>query len=407
MKYLIIVSLFLLIHCNNFAQNSTEAYLENVKVDFHQEDLISDDVIENNSILLIGETHGFQENYNIAFKMIAEYKRKTNFKYILAEMDWGSAQHLNTLLISQDTLALKALMNESKGSPAWCKERFDFFKKIMTLNQEQQQKIRYIGVDIPSGGIKLTLEIIRDIKAKYNENASFLDSAISNPRLNKALISYLKKLQNSMINIEYNSKDTFEYKFHINNLLNYEAAINTNTQHEWDVVRDSCMFENYKLLEKQYNLYDEKMIGIWGTTHVYQKASEEVNWFASSLKNQLDKQIYSYRIFYIQSECMLPASWLPGFLTVFKSKKKLYYNTKLQNDNSWATGKKDGLKEMSKTVSPKSTVFYDLTKEGSPYKEKPLLVLNSSTDWVTTQYFQTAIIVRNSLATEPLGLNMK
>lgn len=388
------------------AQDATKAYLERVKVDFQEQNLISDEVINKYSILLIGETHGFQENYNIAFKLIAEYKRKTNFRYILAEMDWASAQKLNSILMHQDTLALLDFMHESKGSPAWCKERYDYYKKIMVLNQTYPQKINYIGVDIPSGGIKMALEIIRDIQLNYHESTSVLDAAIATPSLNKALIAYLKKLQNSANNTRYDPQDAFEYTFHINNLLNYSLALATNNEHEWNIVRDSCMFENYQLLEKQYRLHEEKMIGVWGVTHTYQRPSEGINWFASSLKSKLHKQIYSYRIFCLNSKCMFPASWLPGFLKVFKSKKKLYYKIKLLNDNSLLTGKKAGLKDISKTVDPKSIIFYDLTQEGSPYQQQPLLVSSHRKDWVTTHYFQTAIIVRHSLATEPLGLNI-
>lgn len=408
MKYLSSLLFLCIVQLAVYAQQSSTAYLEKVKVDFEENELITDEVIANNDILLIGETHGFQDNYKIAFKLISEYKRKTNFKYILAEMDWASAQRLNKLLEQKDTLAFVDLMNESKGSPAWCKERLDYYKKLLQLNEQYEQKIRYIGVDIPSGGIKLALEIIRDIQIKYEEDSAHLDSVITaEPSMNKALLSHLKQLQNTKINPNYQSQDAFEYQFHINNLLNYAKALQTDTEHEWNIVRDACMFENYKLLEQQYQLEGEKMIGVWGVTHTYQRTSEGVNWFASSMTNELGKKMHTYRIFCLDSKCMFPASWLPGFMKVFKSKKKLYYDLKLLNDDGMFTGKKAGLKEMAKTVTPHSIAVYDLTQQGSPYMQEPLLVSSSSKDWVTTQYFQTAIVVKNSAAAVPLGPNLK
>ncbi len=111
-----------------FAQVSEKTYLKSNLIDFRKsDDLISQETINAHQILLVGETHGFQANYEIAQKLMTEYKRKTDFQYILAEMDWGSTQQLNELINKKDTAGIRAFMNLTKGSPAWCKELFAYY----------------------------------------------------------------------------------------------------------------------------------------------------------------------------------------------------------------------------------------------------------------------------------------
>ena len=404
MKQFILIPLFFL---SSFlwAQMDISSYLNLVKVDFQQPNLIPDSVIQNYDVILIGETHGFHDNYTIAWKLIKEYKQKTDFKYMLAEMDWASAQEINTILNEQDTVALNAYINDLKGSPAWCKERYDFYFNIMKLNQTTNRKIQLIGVDVPSGGIKLALERVQTLRSKYRTNTDTLDAILSQNTLNDSVITLIQNMH--LVNMEttYSSKDLFEHNYHIQNISGYWEAANTPTESAWDRVRDSCMFENYKRLEQYYNLTDEKMIGIWGYIHAYQQESERTKWFASRLKNELNKQIYSYRIFYFNSKCMLPASWLPGVLTFYRLKKKSYYNINVQNDDSWVNGKKPGVDELRK-VTPRHSIFlYPLNQLNSPYIQQMSLVPGVYHDWVTTDYFQSAIVVRHSPPTIPYGEN--
>lgn len=388
------------------AQENTYEYLLNVGVDFNQADLIPDSVIQNHDIFLIGETHGFHDNYRIAWKMIQEFKRKTNFRYMLAEMDWASSQKLNQALLQQDTIALREYMKKSKGTPAWCQERYELYKNIMRLNQESEIKIQYIGVDVPSGGIRLSLERIQSIRNTYKTSTDTLDAILNQTKLNDSVIGLIGRMKHHVID-NYTEQDFFEHNYHIQNILGYWEAANTSTQNDWDRVRDSCQYENYKLLEKYYDLENEKMLGVWGYIHTFQKESERIKWFSSRMKKGLNKRIYSYRIFYFNSQCMLPASWVPGVIKFYRSPKKLYYSMDVQNDDHWATGKKDGAKYLKKVTDKNTITVFDINRPQSPYKEQRLLLFNYGTNWVTTQYFQSVIVVQNSKATRPLGVNKK
>lgn len=389
------------------AQQSTTEYLVSVAKDFNEPELIPDSILQNYDLFFVGETHGFHDNYRIAWKMIQEFKRKTNFKYMLAEMDWASSQKLNQTLLQQDTIALRAYMKKSKGSPAWCQERYELYKKIMRLNQESEVKIQYIGVDVPSGGIRLSLERIQAIREANHSLTDTLDAILNQSKLNDSIIALIGQLKLPASVERYTERDLFEHNYHVQNILGYWEAANTSTQNDWDRVRDSCQFENYKQLEQYYGLENEKMLGIWGYVHTFQKESERIKWFASRLNKDLNKRIYSYRIFYFNGQCMLPASWVPGVIKFYRSPRKLYYSMDVQNDDHWAGGKKEGAKDLKKVTAKKSITVFDLDRPESPYRQEPLLLSNYGTDWFTTAYFQSAIVVRHSESTTPLGVNRK
>jgi len=406
------ISLLLIFCCSlltGHAQDSISTYLERVKTDFRSaERIIPDRICTDYDLVLVGESHGFEANYEIAFKLIQEYKAQTNFKYLLGEMDWASAQVINKCLLAEDTVGIKQLIGETKTSPSWCRERYDFYTKLMALNRQYTTKIQYLGVDITAGGIAPAVKRLLTIMNKYADHDSVLVSVSDARKMDQETLGYITRLYEQSSEKAYGIADRFEYQYHLNNMLNYHKAIQTTSVLAWDAIRDSCMFENYKQLEQHFQLREEKMIGVfWGHTHAYQSASEDVSWFASRLKEDLNKKIYSYRIFYFDSESMLPASWIPGVLKVFKSKKKLYYNSELQNDDKWVTGTKPKVGSLKEATTPHSIVYFDLEANGSPFKRQPYLVINDYYDWVTTDYYQAAIVVTNSVATEPFGPNRR
>lgn len=404
-KMPVVFGCFLLLKTLVFAQLSAPEYLEEVKVNFSQKEVMTPEVYSDFDIVLIGETHGFSKNYEIGFKLIKEYKEKVNFQYLLAETDFASAQRLNEILKRGDLKELRAFMDQFSRSPAWCKERYEFYLKLMELNKTSERPIQYFGVDIPSGGIGFTLERMQSIQRANRFQSSTMDSFVVESKVSYRLKDFLLDLRSEIEKESFSTDDKFEHDFHLNNILNYIRALETDTELEWDKVRDSCMYENYKALVNHYELNDEKMIGIWGTIHTYQRSSEGVSWFASRLSKDLGKKIYSYRIFYFDSKCMVHSSWIPGFLKVFRSKRKSFYAINLQNDDSFGTGKKEGIKELKKACPKNSVMLFDLTRGMSPYKKLQNLVICFEDNWSTTDFFQSAIVVRNSPATAPLGSN--
>ena len=400
--------LICLLNLASDAQDSLVSYLHSVKKDFNNcEDIIADSISNKYDLILIGETHGFRDNYKVALKLINEYKEDTNFKYILSETDWLTSKKLNSYLLKGDSLKIKQYLNNFKTSPAWCKEKYNFYRQIIETNKNHERKIQFLGVDLPAHGIRKSLERLIEISEKYQRDST-LSSLKRKKRLNQEQKKYLQNLKKNIENKAYSESDAFEFKFLVDNILNYQKAVSSAQYSDWDKLRDSCVYINYKQLVSHLHLKGQKMIGIWGSNHTLQSETNGIKWFASRLKNDLHLKVYTYRLYYFNSKCMLSEQWLPNLFKLMRSKKKLYYSVKLQNDDSWVTGAKFKI-DILKKLSPKHSIsFYDLTVLGSPFFNHPYLENNyMEADWVTTDLFQTAIVIRNSEPTEPLGLNRK
>ncbi|WP_321298980.1 ChaN family lipoprotein [Marinifilum fragile] len=407
MKHLTLILTIYLITINCKSQDTIVDYLKAVQQDFRtQERVFTDNVINNYDIVFIGEAHGFKDNSEIAYKLIKEYKELTDFTFLLGETDLAAADLLNSYLLSEDTIRLKQYVEDAKGTPAWNKENYEFYKNIIELNKNHNNKIQFLGIDIPAAGIDYTAQRIISIMSKYDESDSLMSSLVNVKVPTKQSIKHIKQMLEDSAKKNYSSVDLFEYKYHLNNIIQYHYAIQSNTDLEWDNRRDSCLYENYMKLDNQFALQNKKMIGVWGYEHTLQSTSLGVNYLASRLRKDALKKVYTYRIFYFDSESMFPATWLPWYLKIFKSKKKLYYNTKLQNDDISVAGYKPHATTLRDLSPEHSITIYNLTEEGSPFKYKPLLVTDN--DLVgTTNFFQSAIVVRNSLPAEPFGENRK
>ncbi|WP_282037636.1 hypothetical protein [Saccharicrinis aurantiacus] len=394
-----------------FAQDSIVDYLLRSKLDFYQEEkIINQQAIDKADIVFIGESHGYNANHKITNRLINEYKQACDFTYIIAETDWAYTEELNKHILNEDTLAIKEMFNDVKGSFAWSKEQYLIYKNIIALNKQSKNKITYIGVDIPSGNYTYTAKCIQHILAKYQAEDPILKNIEGKYNLDSTELSHIKELLLASENKTFKSEDLFLYKYSLNNIINGELA--NAAGNNWDKVRDSCIFENYKALEKHLHLQNKKMIGTWGCSHTYQAELDSTKWFASQLKNDLNKTIYTYNIFYLNSKSMMPEYFLPGAFKVFKSKQKLYYNTKLQNSNSWVqdswlVGTKVYLNVLKKVTSKNSITCFDIDKPESPFAYQPILLKFYYDQYSTTDLMQSIIVVRNSAPSTPFGANKK
>ncbi len=408
-----IIFIFLLaVYCTlSYADDSIADYLKKNRIDFNTAtDLIQDSIIQNNQFFLVGERHGYKANYKIAFKLLEELKRKTDIKYIIAEADWAWSVFLNQALLNEDTIAIKDIEDKYKGSPGWTKEHYDFYKNLIKLNKKYENKIQLIGCDIDPGGFYNSIKRINELKEKYYEHEdSILNKMKDLYMLDDYSSNYICSLIQGVDNTKYSTKDKQEYRLLLYNILDGSKAYHAESEGKWDKVRDSCMIENYKRIDKLIGIGDEKMFGEWGTLHTYQNELLGINCFASGLNNDLHKSVYSYEIYYIHGKCNLPTDWIPGLLRLFQPKCKLYVHTRLQN-NTNLINRLSGVNavgSLKKSTKPNSTFIYNLKGQNSPFCNNLILMADYETPGVTTDYFQCIITVSNGEPCEALGGNEK
>nr|WP_321452899.1 ChaN family lipoprotein [uncultured Carboxylicivirga sp.] len=405
MKHLTLIVLCSCFVALSQAQDTIVDYLQKVQVDYRtQEHIFSDSVLTNYDIVLFGESHGFKDTHEVKSKALQEYAERTDFSWILGECDLLYSRMMNEYILNEDTLGIKKVLDTSKGTFNWTRQHYEFYKQIIDLNKNRKNKIKFLGIDIPVSGSDSTASRIIGIMQKYGEADAIMDSLLYVFNANDEQANHVKQLLDNAGNKTYDAEDLFEYNYLLKNILYLHEA--NKGDDLFDQVRDSCMFLNYQMLVKHLSLEDEKMIGFFGSFHVFHEESNNIRNFGSWLCNMADKKIYSYNMFYFKSRCIFPEYFIPPFLKIFRSKKKLYYKMTLFNDNrTLALGYKPGMDNLKKVAPRKSITMYDLTAKESPYKSKSLLVFNGMENYHTTDYFQTAIVIKNSKPAEPLGRN--
>ncbi|WP_075590988.1 hypothetical protein [Labilibacter marinus] len=377
-------------------------YLNEVKLNFDPScELLKKADVERNQYFFINEDHGYNANHQIALQLLKELKEKSDFSYIMLEGDLMAAHNLNYFLSTGDTVFLKKYIDTGKGLFAWTKENYNYYKAIYHLNKNYKNKLRFIGVDV-AFSVQSNIDTIAAIRRKYDLTCDFPIGDKKQNKVNDEQASYAQHILKTNTS-KFSIEDAFIHEYCTQNLINYYSCLQSSN---WDQTRDSLIFENYKKLTCHYTLSSEKMMGLFGRNHGYQAKESDVDWLASRIKNESQKQVYSIALFYIYGERMIPDHFIPGVLKLFRSKNKLYYNLKITHDyNNY----KKGIEQFYAVTNEHSIHSFNLNKTNSPYKEANHLVKpNTKTSSViTTDCFQTAIVFRDPKPATPLGENKK
>ncbi len=412
MKNIILVFFLAIISIASYADDSIVDYLKKNRIDFNSAtDLIPDSVIQNHQFFFVGEVHGYKANYEIAFKLLEELKRKVDIKYIIVEADWADGKFLNQAIQNEDTVTIKKNLAKYEGAPCWTREQYDFYKNLINLNKKYNNKIQIVGFDIDEGGFYNSIKRINELKRKYYEpEDSVLNEMKNFYYLDESCNDYLRSLIHKVDDKEYSVKDKQEYCLLLYNILDGNIAQNALSNRNEDEIRDSCMIENYKRIDKILEIGDKKMFGEWGYDHVYQKDVRGIHWFCSGLQNDLNKSIYSYEIYYIHGSSNIPTDWIPGSFRLFRPKGKMYIHTRWQNSTSILARLNYfgiGVGALKSATKRHSIGLYNLEGMVSPFDKDLFLLSRYETNGVTTDFFQSIIAVRNGKPCTSLGKNGK
>ena len=392
-------------------EDSTITYLKENAKDLKKNRgcLVDDDIAANNQIFFIQENHAIKENCSVELALIEELKAKTNFTYYLAELDLAEAAELNEYLKTGNEVILTNHFDESKGVFEWMQEYYAFYQDLYRLNQKYDKKIQLLGVDIAISK-DFGLGYLKDL-LKKNPNAKPIIASIDSARNSgTAGFNFVRRIKPSIELLLQADKtlDTFTIRYHLNNILNYEKA---SYSQNWDATRDSLIFENYQKLVSHYGMQNEVMVGVWGRDHGFQKEHSNTKWFASSLNQNLRLSIYTYNIFYLDCQQRFPRVFLPSFLKPFYGWGKTYNRIGICNDDNTISSLKPGIKLLKKASLSHTITLFRLDKPLSPLTKTvapdrryiPFVAkAPAGCKLVTTDFFQTAILIRNSEAATPL-----
>lgn len=384
--------------CSQTKDIDSKLYAEtnNRTLDFTNEKMFKD--LKEKKIIFTGESHGVAANESLNLKFVKYFKKESNFKYLLLESAYSDAYFLNKYLKTGDEAVLRAFYRPLKGTYAYTKNSFEFWKALYTYNQTlpMADRIVVVGVDI-----------VHQKTTAYRYMAEVLPQTAASPEIAKQIESFrtaLKQLEAYMsgTNIIEHSKDLqadmlrhenaykaflgedyFGFKLVNDNILNGEIAYGV-PEYEWDKTRDEMIFKNFIQVDK--HLPEGVYFGQWGLDHIFQTKTGNTDWFAAQV-NQMPE--YKGKILSIAFQYM-------GCERITKNRDMNYGEESFQL-----------ILPAFQMLDFKDELYTvcDLTKTGSPFKTTDYgesLIYNNSKIPLTS-FVQYVVTIRQSPATEPFA----
>ena len=418
-----VLVLLTLIFVSVNAQNETkQQYLarnyEVLSLDKQNEFKLFDKTFYANDLFLLGEMHGTANSYRVQQLLVDELKRKTNFKYYIAEIDYLESLSVNRYLETGDESHLKSVFESMRGGFAYSREYYDVFTHIYKLNQtlKAKDRIQFVGVDRFSpdsanlaylGKIleetnykKGSLEILEEIlkpKQKtyeYDEWKTLFDNLSKEIKSNEK--QYQKLFRNKFWEFEF-LIDNFTASFPIRETRNVKPL----SEEETDSIRDAQMAKNFATLYQNLSLKDQKIFGFFGREHTYKETGKRTNWMTARIKVENPKlKTATIALRYMESNFMIPTYFLEQQFGT--KQEKLFFYGGFQNDNSPFV-KAVGIEDLNAVKPDAEVVLFKLNGQNSPYNSLPDLVDEIAEGKATTDYFDYAILLRKSKATTPIS----
>lgn len=372
----------------------------------------SNSSIRNNQLFLLGEFHGVKYSYDYHIALLKSLKERTDIRYYIAELDNCSAYFINKYLKDGDTAMLLNHFERYKGTFFYSKEYANCFIELRKLNSQYpaDKQIQVLGVDIlhqPVIAFDYIKEVFGKMYLQQTTTFPFIeavltthDTAWKNVKMEDFVASALNELQvNSAAYRRIFSDKVEDLEFVLRNISNRNFANAHRPQ--FNQLRDSMMFENFKYLYKANNIGTKKMFGFFGRDHVFQATSSQTNWFGSLVKNKMRLSgILSVALFYTNCNQMIPSSQAR---TRGIKMKELYFFGKWTNDDGSFNYTK-GIETLKKCPANKAGItVFNLAAFNSPYSNLKELITDMAADKSTTSYFQYAVLLRDSPAATPIN----
>ena len=416
----VFVSLALVVSATAQEQQAKRDYLaenhEVLLIDGQNQFKLFDNSFYANNLFLLGEMHGTANSYRVQQLLVDELKKKTNFKYYVIELGYIDVVQINKYLETGDETPLKSLFETLKGGFAYSREYYDIFTHVYRINRKLKEKdrIKFIGIDKFSPSAK-NLTFLSEIltAVKYKKGSLKLLDEIYKPE-RKADETWSMLFENLGADIKNNRKTyekIFGYRFWEFEFLigNFVASFSINKTRnvkplsilEVENVRDAQMAKNFAALYQHFNLKNQKIFGFFGREHTYQESGKRTFWMTARIKSaNRNLKIATIALRYMESNFMIPTYFLEQQFGT--KQEKLFFYGGFQNDNSPFV-KAKGIEELNAVEPQAKAVLFRLNGAKSPYKTLPDLVDEIAADKSTTNYFDYAILLRNSPAATPVS----
>jgi len=360
---------------------------------------------EDFNIYWLGELHGTNANYDIAFKYFQYLVDELGVNYFFLENTRIYEILLNKYFKTGEEKFLNEAFEHYKNTFYYNKEHHTFYKNLYTLYESlpENKKFRFVSIDLEHN-VHATHEYISD-KIKQTKKGNTLLKEFKDcqkqhgtekgslKRYYTKLLKYIQDDENIFKELDENVE---ELKYLVNNVLYIIYARNARSVdgESWNVIRDSLMYENFKKRDEEFDFASNKSFAFFGLDHCYKSESKNgVKWVASLIDaNRPDIKQNSTAILYSKCEFMIPQYFISAkFFRLFLKKiNDDFYVKKFSNtDNLFANHK--AIKNLKKNKMGDITMWSvdNLNPDWN-------LVIEKADDKITSEYIDNLILLTDS-----------
>lgn len=357
--------------------------------------------IQDHSLILVGESHGFHAPIKFDVDFFRYLNQEHGVKNYLVEVDYSQAYFLNKYNRNGNDSILIQVLENWVVNPG--KNNLDYFNRWKKLGDYYRSgaHFQYHGTDriADIGLLAAHLEEL-DPGSPVPYRAQASDSV--------NLENIKQTVQERLANLSPGDEYHYDYTHIIRN-INFKLR---------GAYREETMTSNLLDLYQQHELKNRKVYGFYGLGHTLQapiqapmkggfrpmasRLVETDNWFK--------EHILTANFLFADCHRVTKNKNLPFFL---QSEGK-YKRMPVSYDDIWI-GYLHGINDLLRITEPNTLTLFKMDAPDSPYSKSNRLVtttkllpfgqiINAQEGYVTTDYGQYMILVRNSNWAEPMDL---
>ena len=373
-------------------------------------DAVSDSLVKDIppdvNLVWLGESHGTKLNTELAFEWFQKLDQKRKVDYLLLESGFLDGEELNRFMATGDSTILIRKMHKHGGTFEWTKEKYQYYLNIFRSQKDKpvSERTRFIGIDIAHDFWNYHAFIRDSILPRFQVDSSLAISRFPARLSNFAdYQNYYRSLNEDIQNKDlfYRKKFAGDYErlwYLVRNVHFLFLSKSASSSGRWNQVRDSLIYENFKVFQARIDFKNSCSFAFWGQDHVLQEKSKSNTEFISCRikKNNPELKQYSCYLLYSKSTFNLPAFFIPKALRIFFGKKPYVKTAGLNNDKIFV--RLSGTRYLKKKCSKNQNYCFFSTAslpDRYDYLRRQKGISNRA-------YVQSVVLIRNSLASQPL-----
>jgi hypothetical protein len=368
---------------------------------------LEDKQFSETNIYWIGEMHGTIGNYDIAIKYFKYLVESQGIDYILIEDSFLGETLLNKYLETGNKQFLNESFIKSKGTMAYNEENKAYLTKIYQIYKQRpsNKRFKFVSIDVEHS-YNSSHRYLKQGMGKCNISDStlvlhnFIDREI---KTNAEFISFYRELNKDLVEREQDYRTAlglyYDSCYYMVRNINYYIILAESNGKNWNKVRDSLIYENFKYKDKFMDFRSKKSFAFWGVNHCYQSEIKGDDKCIAAWISGHNPEFLQHTTVILYSKCkfILPRYWVPkGLRFAFNEIDDNFFVSKFQNNDIVYAKLKD-IKHLKRVQSSNISLW-----RVSDFPPDWNFIIKKKKNLKTADYIQNVILLMKSEHCTPL-----